>query len=147
MATVAQVDAAIRARIAANYAATAVRYHNEDAALPDAPAPFVFVELDLDPPFYAGFGGGRGANLQRVTGEMLAHVMVPVGWGTADGFAWGEQIAALFRSYRDADISCFEATVLSGGPGSDISVAGLGGPVDDYVYAVAEVSMFFDLVG
>jgi hypothetical protein len=112
MATLAQAKAAVRARFDAGFTAIPVRYQREDTILPDQPEPFVFVEFDLDPPEYAGFGNGRGGNLQRVTGEILAHVLVPVGWGDADADGWGEQIAALFRSYRDDTISCFAAEPL-----------------------------------
>jgi hypothetical protein len=32
-----------------------------------------------------------------------------------------ESVAQVFRSYRDTDVSCFEATVFPGGLGSDIA--------------------------
>ena len=145
MATLAQVKAAVRARLDANFTAIPVRYQREDTEPPrdidGRPQPFVFVEFDLDGPEYAGFGGGRGANLQRVTGDILAHVMVPVGWGDADADGWGETIAALFRSYRDSSdlFSCFAAEPI---PGTGKTEDG------SYAHAVMVViDMHYDKVG
>jgi len=113
MATLAEVKAAIRARFDANpISGLTIRYQRETTDLPDTPAPFAFVEVDFDRPFIAGFGGGRGQNLQRSEGELLVHIFVPVGWGDAEADGWGETIAALFRGYRDSTMSCFAAEPL-----------------------------------
>lgn len=139
MATLADVHAAVKARIAANFTAIAVRYANENNQLPDTPAPFVFVEIDLDPSFNAAYGGGRGQNRHRTTGELLAHFMWPVGWGVEDAFAKAEEFAALFRNYRDSTMSCF-----AGGP-----MPGTGKTEDgSYSHcATVAVDLFFDLIG
>lgn len=144
MTTVAEAQTAIRSRAEANFTAYPWRWKNETAPLPDAPAAFVYGELIVEDSAFAGFGGGRGANLQRTTGRFEAHVMVPVGIpdsGAALDAALdnAEAIAAVFRSYRDSAISCFAAEVF---PVSGTDESG------NYNYvATVIVDLQFDKIG
>ena len=141
MPTLPAATASIKARIAANFTAAAVRYHNEDTTLPDEPAPFVFVEIIVERPFIAGFGGGPGANLQRTQARIEAHVLVPVGRGIEDGLAWAELLCAVFRGQRVDDISYF------GIDGEIAQVFPADGRTEDGAYAhvaTAIVPFFFD---
>jgi hypothetical protein len=118
-----------------------------NAALPDTPSPFVYWEFITDRASLVGFGGGRGANLYRNPARLDAYVFVPTDEGLDEAEAIAEQIAALFRSYRDSNISCFDATVFPGGDGSSIKPSGLNSPVGNYFYTVAEISLYFDQIG
>lgn len=112
MTTVATVHAAIKSRLAAQLPAVTFRYQNETAPLPDTPATYVFVELIVIRQFLAGYGSGRFGNLYRNEGFIQALVLVPISTAGVDaGLQLAEQVAAVFRSYRDTDISCFDATV------------------------------------
>lgn len=112
MTTVATVHAAIKSRLAAQLPAVTFRYQNETAPLPDTPATYVFVELNVLKQNLAGFGGGRFANLYRSDGFILALILMPISTAGVDaGLQLAEQVAAVFRSYRDSDISCVDATV------------------------------------
>lgn len=129
------------------------RWQNEDEdslgrkALPDAPRPFIYTEFLADPAAIASFGGGRGANRYRHPARIDCYIFVPRGWGLAEATTIAETVAALFRSYRDSDISCFEATVYPGGSGADLKPPGLDSEVDNYFWSSAEISLFFDLTG
>lgn len=129
------------------------RWQNENAdslgnaELPSDPSPFVYCEFITEPGRLAGYGGGRGQNLYRNPARLDAYVFVPRGEGMDEAESIAEQVAALFRSYRDANISCFDATVYPGGDGSSLQPAGLSSPVGSYFYAVTEVSLYFDQIG
>jgi hypothetical protein len=130
-----------------------LRWQNENAdslgntSLPSDPVPFVYCEFLTDRPFLAGYGGGQGQNLYRNPARLDAYVFVPNGNGLDEAEAIAEQIAALFRSYRSAGISCFEASVYPGGDGANLKPPGLSSVVGSYFYAVAEVSLHFDQIG
>lgn len=116
MTTVAEAQTAIRARAEADFSAYPLRWKNEPSPLQETPAGLVYVELIVEDSSFVAFGGGRGANLQRSTGRIEAHFMLPRGIpdsGAALDTALdnAEAFAALFRSYRDATISCFAAEV------------------------------------
>ncbi len=134
-----------------------LRFPNEEQdslgniALPDTPSPFAYVEFTNEgsrggP---AAFGGGRGQNLYRNTGRIEGFVFVPKGEGLDQAESLAEQIATLFRSYRDSDISCFDASVFAGGDGSALKPSGMSNVVDlgAYFYAAFEVSLFFEQIG
>jgi hypothetical protein len=148
-----QARAAVRSRMEAGGIVlegqpVALRWQNETGApLPDAPAPFVYTEILNDGATLAGFGGGRGSNLYRNRAFVEAYVFVPVGWGLDAAEAIAEQIAVLFRSYRDTEISCFEATVIPGGDGSTLKPPGLASEVGQYFWCGCEIRLHFDQVG
>lgn len=156
MTTASQAYDVLRARLLANKPAglSALRWQNEDAdsngdeALPNEPAPFAFVELVAEragPP--VSYGGGAGANRYRNPARLVIYVFVPAGAGLTLATDLAEACATLFRSYRDADVSCFDATVHPGGTGAEITPPGLSSEVGNYFYAVAEIALFFDLIG
>jgi len=140
--TVAQAQAAIRTRLEANFTAIPLSWPNEAFVVPDAPAAFAQIEFLTDPASLAGLGGGRFANLWRQTGRIEAHILVPSpqlsGAGLTAALDYAEQIAAVFRSYRDADLSCFAAWVE---PGTR------DGENGNYWTAHAIVELHFDAIG
>lgn len=157
MTTAAQAYTAIRSRLEANVPTDAnslpvhLRWQNgNEGAVPDLPAPFVYVEFDNDgsptrgP---AGYGGGVGNNLWRNEASIVAYAMADRGHGVDEALSIAEQIATLFRSHRDSDISCFRATAYPGGDGADLKPPGLESVVGNYFYAVAEIDLHFDQLG
>jgi hypothetical protein len=136
-----------------NSAAVPFRWQNENAdsqgnaTLPSDPSPFVYCEFITERGRLAGYGGGPGRNLYRNPARLDAYVFVPKNDGLDQAESIAEQVAALFRSYRDADISCFDATVYPGGDGSSLKPAGLNSVVGGYFYAATEVSLYFDQIG
>lgn len=136
----------IRNRIAVNIT-TPVLWQGEDNTVADEPAPFYFVEFVSEPAALVSFGGGRSSNRYRHPVRINAHAFVPQGWGVRPAMDLAETMAALFRSYRDTDISCLEATVHPLGHGSEIKPPGLSSEVGNYFVAVAEISLHFDLIG
>lgn len=130
-----------------------LRWQNEDAdsdgnaALPDTPATFAYVEFNPDPGELVSFGGGRGSNRYRNPARLDIYVFVPRGQGAAVAMNYAETAAALLRSYRDDDVSCFAASVIAGGSGADLAPPGLVSEVNAYYYALAEVDLFYDQIG
>jgi hypothetical protein len=130
-----------------------LRWQNEAAdsagnvPLPDTPSPFVYTEFITNPGTLVGYGGGRGANLYRTPAFVAAYVFVPKDEGLDEAETIAEQIAALFRSYRDSSISCFDATVQPGGDGETIKPPGLDSAVGNYFWAVTEISLHYDQIG
>lgn len=161
MTTASAAQAAIRARLEANrptdvHGANARLYWpNEDTdsddhkGLPDTPTAFIYTEVVSEKSFLAGFGGGPGANLWRNPSRIEAYVFVPRGEGLASATDLAEQVAVLFRGYRDpTTVQCFDATVYPLGDGRGIKPPGLSNTeVDNYFCAVCEVDLHFDLVG
>lgn len=157
MTTAADVVAGIRARLEATTPTYAqdgetrtigLRWQGESGGpLPDIPAPFAWTAFAGDQGRLAGFGDGRGANLYRNGGQIEAYVFVPMDWGAAVALAIAEQYAALFRSYRDATMSCFDATVDPGGPGAMLKPPGFDSEVEGYWYCGVVVSLYYDQIG
>jgi hypothetical protein len=143
----------IRARLEANVptsngSAVALRWQGETGGpLPNTPSPFVYVEFIADPGALVGIGGGRGNNIYRNPARIDAFCFVPRDWGLTYATDLAEAVATLFRSYRDDDISCFEASVIPLGAGASIKPPGLDSEVDNYYAAVAECELTFDQVG
>lgn len=146
MTTLTEAKAAIRARLEANFTAIALRWPNEGETIPDEPAPFAFTEVIAEDAFYAGFGGGRGANLQRTPGRIECHILAARGTGTEDGEGWAEDICALFRSYRDGTISCFAAEVFPPLEGPPFTGGAAGSGNYKHV-ATAVIDFHFDRTG
>jgi hypothetical protein len=154
MTTVSQARAVVRTRMETGSivdhsgAPVPMRWQNEDAGpLPDEPAPFIYTEFLVERGSIAGFGSGRGGNTYRNPARIEAYVFVPRGQGLDRAETIAEQIAALFRSYRDEHISCFDATVYPGGDGAMLTPPGLTSDVGNYFWASVEVSLHFDQVG
>lgn len=152
MTTSSQAYAVLRGIIEAGMTIP-LRWQNEDAdsdgnvALPDTPEPFVYTEFLTEPAEIAGFGGGRGANLYRNPARLDLYVFVPRGAGLTLALDYAEQAAALLRSYRDSNVSCFGTSVYPGGDGAMLQPPGLASEVNAYFYATVEVSLHFDQMG
>lgn len=150
MTTITQAFTAIRSKLEETPAITTFRFQGEDGGpLPDNAEAFAYVELEN---FGAGrgpaaFGGGRGSNLYRNEGLINAYVFAPNGWGLSDTVALAEQVAARLRSYRDAYVSCFSASVHPIGDGTSIAPKGLRSEVNNYTCAVVEIAFHFDQIG
>lgn len=148
MTTVSEARGVVRARIEAAGLGAILRWPNEDGEpLPDVPEPIIYTEFNTDRSNLTGIGGGRGNNLYRSRARIESYVLVPKGEGLDRAEALGEQVAALFRSYRDEHISCFDATVYPGGDGAEMTPAGGRSPAGNYFWASVEVSLFFDRIG
>ena len=150
MTTAATAWAALKARLLTDTGITIpLCWMNETVVLPGVPSAFAFVAFESSPSFPSpvSFGGGRYANRYRNSAFVTAYVFTPVGEGIEGALAHAETIAARLRSFRDSDVSCFDATVEPGGPGADIKPPGLIGELGNYYYCVAEASLFFDQIG
>jgi len=148
MTTTSQAIDVIKARVVAASIAWPINWPGDDGIqLPDTPSAFVSVVFDVDRAFFAGYGGGRGANLQRNEAWLTFLVYVPNGEGMTSATDKAEVFSALFRSYRDANISCFAAVTRPEGPGSSMRPPGVDSAVDNYYVASAEIGLHFDLVG
>ncbi|MEP9389658.1 hypothetical protein [Mesorhizobium sp. KR9-304] len=148
MTTITQARAAVRSRIEAAGLTVSLRWQNEDGGpLPGQPSAFVYTEFNTEKGNIAGYGGGRGGNLYRNRANVESWVFVPKGEGLTQAESIAETIAALFRSYRDSYISCFDATVYPGGDGAALTPPGMHSDVGNYFWAAVEVSLHFDQVG
>jgi len=148
MTTTTQAYAAIRDRLESQITAVPLRWQNEDSnPLEDSPTSFIYVEFLTERAFIASYGGGRGSNRYRNVARVDAYVFVPRGVGLSVATDLAETVAAALRSYRTADVSCFDASTRPGGNGSDITPPGLSSEVDNYFWAMAEASLYFDQTG
>lgn len=147
MTTISDAWAAIQARAAAQITTLPLLWQHVDNTLPDTPAPFVYIEMNPGRARLASFGGGRGDNRWRQQGEIQAYVFVPRGQGLAVALGYAETVAAAFRSYRDATISCFGASVMPVGQGSDLAPPGMTSVAGNYACAAVAVDFFFDQIG
>lgn len=151
MTTASDAFAAIKTRLTNNKPSglTFLVWQNEDpTALPDTPAAFAYVEFLVERSSGpAAFGGGAGRNLYRNPARVVVFVFVPRGKGLVTALDLAEQVATLFRSYRDNAVSCFEAVVQPGGDGAEISPPGMASEVNNYYWATVDVSLYFDQIG
>jgi hypothetical protein len=139
MPTIDEVQSAIKSRLQQNFTAAPLRFQGDSSPLPDEPAPFIYVEMNIDSFGFIAYGGGRGQNLQRSEGELLAHVLVPIGESLDQGLQWAEQIAAIFRGQRVDNISYGAAEAM---PASGSSEDG------NYAYvASAAIELHFEKLG
>jgi len=139
---------AIKARAAAEITGLPIFWPREPNEMPDTPAPFVYFELIVDK---AGapvsYGGGRGRNTYRNGAELNGYVFVPRNYTVEAEAALSERVAAAFRSYRSDVISCFDATPMLVGNGSDLVPAGFESAADQYECTVVAIDLFFDQIG
>lgn len=147
MTTAAEAFAIVKNRITAGGLSVTLCWQNEDVQLPDTPAKFIYTEFLTDPADLVAFGGGVGRNLYRNPAQINSYVFVPRGSGITPAMQKAEQVAFLFRSYRDPDISCFDASVLPGGDGADFKPPGIDSEVANYFWALARTSLHFDQIG
>jgi len=122
-------------------------WQNEDNALPDEPAPFVYFELTTDRGEFIELGGGRGSNRFRHIAELHAYLFVPRGLGLKAGLQMAEPIAALFRSYKGGGIVCEGASVHPAGEGEALVPPGAEGLAGNYSAVIVAIPLHFDQVG
>ena len=153
MTTASEAYAVLRGILETGMASLPLRWQNEDedsqgnATVPDTPAPFLYIEFNTNTAELVSFGGGRGANRYRNQAQLDIFVFVPRGWGLTPATDYAETAAALFRSYRDDDVSCFGASVYPGGDGALLKPPGIQSEVTQYFWAAVEVDLFFDQTG
>ncbi len=147
MTTIVTAFAALRTRAEANITTMLLFWPNENNNLPNQPEPFVYFDIDTFPAVAASFGGGRGNNRYRNAAEFRAYVFVPVDWGLTEALTRAETVAAVFRSHRSDDVSCFGASVHPVGKGTEIIPPGLESAAGNYACAAVIVDMFFDQIG
>lgn len=150
MSTFAQVVAALKSRAASQITQLGARvYWDKDVkpVLPDEPEPFAFLYVETDPGRFVSFGGGRGANLQRTDGELVALVFIPRDWGLEQHASYGEHVASAFRSYRDVHVSCGAVSPQPVVDGSALKPPGLDSEVENYACTVVAVPFHFDAIG
>lgn len=119
MAEFDEVAALIRTKVEAAAAPLAVHFRNENNVLPAVPVPYCVCEPINENAFFAGFGGGRGQNLQRTTGRLEVHLLWPKGKGYREALIAGKAIKNAFVGYRDGVISCFAAQFFPAQGASD----------------------------
>src|SRR4029077_12896390 len=147
MTTTSEAYRALRGLLEAEPSLPPLRWQNEDedstgaVALPDTPAPFLYTTFETEPAELVSFGGGRYANRYRNPARLDVFVFIPKGWGLTYATDYAETAAALFRSYRDSEISCFAATVYPGGDGAALRPPGLPSEVSNYFWAATEVDL------
>lgn len=152
MTTAATAYAVLRGVIQAGMSIP-LRWQNEAAdsagnvELPDTPAAFAYCEFLTDPAELVSFGGGAHQNRYRNPARLDVYIFVPRGTGLSTALTYAETAAALLRSYRDSDVSCQSASVFAGGDGADLKPPGLRSEVGNYFYAIAEIDLWFDLIG
>jgi len=120
------------------HGSVALRWENEPFAIPDAPAAFVYVEIQGEGEEIAGFGGGRGGNLWRHRGAIAAHVLVPRDSGTATALGYAETFAGIFRGQRFGEVTCHAAAIESEGASADDG---------NYWQVSVRIEFHFDRVG
>ena len=148
MSTFAQMVGSLKARATAQVT-TLPYYWDRDAKpeLPNEPTAFVFFRLEMDLARFISTGGGRGNNIQRTDGELQGFVFLPRDWGLEQEAAYGEHVAAAFRSYRDAHVSCGACSPMPAVPGAQLRPDGIDSEVENYSCVVVAVPIYFDQVG
>jgi hypothetical protein len=154
MTTAPQAYGVLRTLIEANKpaAVTQLCWQNEDAALPNKPATFVYTEFRAVQASVIEIGGGRGANRHRNGAELDLFVFVPRGEGMTNAGGTGcldlaETFAALLRPYNANGVLVEAVTVYPGGQGSALKPPGFRSEIDNYFFASVGASLRFDLRG
>jgi len=93
-------------------------FENEEFSLPDTPAAFVYCEIFGD--IFAEISiGSPGQNLQRESGQFLAHVTTPNGTGSRAARVLAKQIINLFFAQESGGVQFKDASLGSGDPGRE----------------------------
>jgi len=150
MPTISDAIDVVQARLKAAITDVPLRWQNENGPpLPDAAAAFIFVTIEREPKstYLAGFGGGRGANLWRNPAYIVGYCFVPKNVGLQAATDLAERGGAVFRSYRDDTISCFESSIEPGGDGASMKPPGMASEVGNYFWSIWETTFFYDQIG
>ncbi len=124
-----------------------VFWTKENNVLPDPPKPFVFFELEVERQRIVSVGGGRGANLYRCPCELLGWLAVGRGRGAEYGAGLAESIAAVFRSFRDGDVSCGAATPRPVTGVTETAAGSMRASAGNYDWYLITVRLHFDQIG
>lgn len=119
MSSTAAFDA-IKARLDAEWAETDVVYEDPFYALPDTPAPFVFVEI-FGTSFDQETMGAPGNNMWLEEGVAYLHVMTPSGTSSRDARVMADQLLALFRERPAGGLRITESDIGKGEPGAQFA--------------------------
>jgi hypothetical protein len=152
MGTIVDAVTAIKAR------ATAItmlprRWHDEAAdsdgrtELPDTPAPFVFIHIEMDRANFLEHGAGRGSNRARVPGEIQAFVFTPRDWGLEASLPYAEHVAAALRSYKVPAVSIGFAAPQPVGDATPLTPPWLSSVAGNYACSIVALPFTFIQVG
>ncbi|KAB7783480.1 phage tail terminator-like protein [Methylorubrum populi] len=97
---------AVEARMAANWTRCPVEGINLTGNVPKGPEPFVQVSYPVSNGEQLTIGA-PGENVYRETGAFRLVVNARRGRGVADGLAWADELAALFRGKEFGGIQTF----------------------------------------
>lgn len=124
-----------------------VYWAKDNNVLPDPPKPFVFFELEVARQRIASLGGGRGANLYRYPCELLGWLAIGRGRSAEHGASVAESIAAVFRSFRDGDVSCGDATPRPVTEVTEMAAGSMRASAGNYDWYLITVRLHFDQIG
>ena len=148
MTTLAQAVASLKARASAQVTLLPCYWDKDQKPqLPDNPSPFAFLYVEMDPASLISIGGGRGGNLMRAEGELIAIVFLPRDSGLEKHAQLGEHVAAAFRSFRDEHVACGAVAPQPAVDGSSLKPPGLESEVENYACTVVAVPFWFDFIG
>jgi hypothetical protein len=152
MTTFAGALAAVRSRLTDTSITISLLWQGERPNIPradnGAAMSFGFIELEVYSAEIVAFGGGAGANIHRNFATVNAYVFVPNEAGLTLAATYAEAIATRLRSFRDSDISCFDAALHPVARGENLAPPGLSrADVGNYQCVIVAVSMFFDQAG
>lgn len=120
---------------------------NQDYIVPDIPATFLFVDAYIWDNRIADFGGGLGKNRYRNRGSYDVYCLIPKGYGQDLALDYAQRVRDAFSSFRVDDLLVEYVLITPGGDGSTLQLVGISSDVDNYYFAVAEVSFYFDEIG
>lgn len=116
MASAAAFDV-VHDRLVAEWTATPLVFENDDYQAPDAPEPFVYVEVFGDFFDQASIGARTQAdNLWREGGQVYLHVMTEKGVGSRAARVLAKQLADLFRGQEISGVRFRNASIGAGDP-------------------------------
>jgi hypothetical protein len=120
---------------------------NTDYVLPDVPSTFIFVDSYIWDSTIADFGGGLFKNRYRCRGNYDVYCLIPKGSGRDVAMDYAQQVRSAFTSFRVDDLLVDSVMITPGGDGSTLKIVGITSEIDNYYFAVAEVSFRYDEIG
>jgi hypothetical protein len=117
----AVATAAIRARMAANWATTTIAWQNDPFDKPEPPAPWVYFEV-LSGGAEIESLAATGAHLYTYDGIIRAHVFAPRWSGAALAEQYADSIGNIFRAATFSGVQCYAPSPGGAGPGDDDGV-------------------------
>lgn len=105
----AAVEAAVKARLEANFSHCPRLYPNENTQPPADAAPFLLVQYPVANDEQISVGA-PGANVYREEGTIRFVLAIPRGRGTSPWNGWLDEIRALFRGQKFSGINTWAPT-------------------------------------